>query len=363
MVSHLLESIPPAAVYLIVGLMIMVESLGVPVPGEIALVTAAVLATQHKVAVAPEWIAISASAGAIAGDSIGFYIGHRVGKPLFGWLGRKFPRHFSPAHVAVAERFFNRYGAWAVFFGRFIALLRIFSGPLAGSLHMPYGRFLLANACGGIIWASGLTYTIWFLGQAAEKWLSRVSWIGLVVALLIGVVVTLLIRRRTGKLVEQHEAGASASGDAAPPAREEVVPATDEVIPVAAREPGAPEEAEPAGCPREASFSSAEEEASSPGARPRAADEQAEPPAANGDAWLPAGNSRQRTESDHPQGGLFRRDTGASTGSTEHRTAQGRINGTLIRLGPGSAQRFRGHMRRTGPQAVGPAAGSPAITS
>src|SRR5947209_13342895 len=294
--------------------MIMVESLGVPVPGEIALVTAAVLATQHKVAVAPEWIAVSGSAGAIAGDSIGFYIGHRFGKPLFERLGRKFPRHFGPAHVAVAERFFKRYGAWAVFFGRFIALLRIFSGPLAGSLHMPYGRFLLANACGGIIWASGLTYTIWYLGQAAEKWLSRVSWIGLAGALLAGVVVTLLIRRRTAKLVEQHEAGASASGDAAPPAR-------DEVVPVSAREPGAPEEAEPAGCPREASFSSAEEEASSPGARPRAADEQAEPPAANGDAWLPAGNSRQRTESDHPQGGLFRRDTGASTGSMEHRTA------------------------------------------
>jgi membrane protein DedA with SNARE-associated domain len=225
LVSHLLESIPPEAVYLIVGLMIMVESLGIPVPGEIALVTAAVLATQHKLAVAPEWIAVSGSAGAIVGDSIGFYIGHRVGKPLFEWLGRKFPRHFGPSHVAVAERFFARHGAWAVFFGRFIALLRIFSGPLAGSLHMPYGRFLLANASGGIIWASGLTYIIWFLGQAAEKWLSRVSWIGLVVALLVGVVVTLLIRRRTTRLVEQHETAAPAGeADAPAPAGEEQAP-------------------------------------------------------------------------------------------------------------------------------------------
>jgi membrane protein DedA with SNARE-associated domain len=225
LVSHLLESIPPEAVYLIVGLMIMVESLGIPVPGEVALVTAAVLATQHKVAVAPEWIAISGSAGAIVGDSIGFYIGHRVGKPLFGWLGRKFPRHFGPSHVAVAERFFTRHGAWAVFFGRFIALLRIFSGPLAGSLHMPYGRFLLANACGGIIWASGLTYIIWYLGQAAEKWLSRASWIGLVVALLVGVAVTLLIRRRTTKLVEQHEAASAADSAADSAAGEAEAPA------------------------------------------------------------------------------------------------------------------------------------------
>ena len=108
MVSHLLQSIPPEAVYLIVGVMIMVESLGIPVPGEIALVTAAVLASQHKAGLEPAWIAVAASAGAIAGDSIGFYIGHRVGKPLFGWLGGKFPRHFGPSHVVVAERFFTR---------------------------------------------------------------------------------------------------------------------------------------------------------------------------------------------------------------------------------------------------------------
>ena len=138
MVSHLLQSIPPEAVYLIVGLMIMVESLGIPVPGEIALVTAAVLATQHKMALSPAWIAVCASAGAIVGDSIGFPIGRRFGEPLFGRLGRRFPRHFGPGHVALAERVFTRYGVWAVFFGRFIALLRIFAGPLAGSLRMPY---------------------------------------------------------------------------------------------------------------------------------------------------------------------------------------------------------------------------------
>ena len=184
----------------------MVESLGIPVPGEIALVTAAVLATQHKMAVSPAWIAASASAGAIAGDSIGFYIGHRFGKPLFGWLGRKFPRHFGPGHVALAERVFTRHGAWAVFFGRFIALLRIFAGPLAGSLRMPYARFLVANACGGIIWATGLTYLIWFLGVAAEKWLSRVSWLGLVAAVLVGLAITLLIRRKTRTLTREAEA-------------------------------------------------------------------------------------------------------------------------------------------------------------
>jgi membrane protein DedA with SNARE-associated domain len=200
LVGHLLQSIPPLAVYLIVGLMIMAESLGVPVPGEIALVTAAVLAAQHKVAVSPGWIAACASAGAIAGDSVGFGIGHRFGRPLFDWLGRKFPAHFGPDRVAVAERIFVSHGAWAVFFGRFVALLRIFAGPLAGSLRMPYARFLAANASGGIIWATGITYLIWFLGVAAERWLSRLSWLALLAAVLAGLVITLVIRRKTRSL-------------------------------------------------------------------------------------------------------------------------------------------------------------------
>ena len=205
MVGHLLESIPPLAVYLIVGLMIMAESLGIPVPGEIALVTAAVLAAQHKLAVSPAWIAVCASSGAIAGDSFGFLIGRRFGRPLFDWLGRKFPAHFGPERVAFAERIFVAHGAWAVFFGRFIALLRIFAGPLAGSLRMPYDRFLAANASGGIIWATGITYLIWFLGIAAERWLSRLSWIALIAAVAVGLVITLVIRRKTGALARQAQ--------------------------------------------------------------------------------------------------------------------------------------------------------------
>ena len=152
MAGHLLQSIPPLVVYMIVSLTIMVESLGIPVPGEIALVTAAVLAAQHKMALSPAWIAACGSAGAIIGDSIGFGVGRRVGRPLFDRLGRRFPRHFGPGHIAVAERVFTRHGAWAVFFGRFIALLRILAGPLAGALRVPYRRFLAANAAGGIVW-------------------------------------------------------------------------------------------------------------------------------------------------------------------------------------------------------------------
>jgi membrane protein DedA with SNARE-associated domain len=215
-VDEILNSIPPLSVYLIVGAVIGTESLGIPLPGEIVLVSAALLASQHET-LNPLWIGICASAGAIVGDSIGYLIGRKGGPRLFAWAGRKFPKHFGPPHIASAERLFQRRGVWAVFFGRFIALLRILAGPLAGSLHMPYGKFLAANALGGICWAGGTTAAVYYLGIVAEEWLSRFSWIGLVAAVAAGLVVTLVVRRRMGAH-EPHEEDSEAgdpAGDSA----------------------------------------------------------------------------------------------------------------------------------------------------
>ena len=157
-VEALLHSIPPLAVYLVVGGVVGVESLcGVPLPGEIILVSAALMSSHHDLAVNPIGVGVAAVIGAVIGDSIGYTIGRRFGMPLFDRLGRRFPKHFGPGHVALAERLFNRWGVRAVFFGRFIALLRIFAGPLAGALKMPYARFLAANVSGGICWAGGTT--------------------------------------------------------------------------------------------------------------------------------------------------------------------------------------------------------------
>ena len=86
----------------------------------------------------------------------------------------------------LAEKLFNRWGVRAVFFGRFIALLRIFAGPLAGALKMPYPRFLAANVSGGICWAGGTTALVYFAGMAAERWMERFSWIALVIAVVVG---------------------------------------------------------------------------------------------------------------------------------------------------------------------------------
>jgi membrane protein DedA with SNARE-associated domain len=100
-----------------------------------------------------------------------------------------------------------------VFFGRFIALLRIFAGPLAGALRMRYAKFLVANATGGIVWAGGTTAVVYYLGIMAERWLQRFSWVGLIVALLCGMGATLFVKRRATRRTEAH---GNASGPAAP---------------------------------------------------------------------------------------------------------------------------------------------------
>lgn len=205
-IQEWLETIPAISVYLLVGLVIGLESLGIPLPGEIILVSAALLASQQG-HIDPVVLGLCAIAGAIIGDSIGYAIGRRGGKPLLERLGRRFPKHFGPQHVALAERSFDRWGMWAVFFGRFVALLRIFAGPLAGVLRMPYWRFLIANVLGGVLWAGGTTAVIYTVGIVAEPWLKRFSWLALVVALLVGLTVTLVIRSRMKKAAAAvHEA-------------------------------------------------------------------------------------------------------------------------------------------------------------
>ncbi|WP_432977863.1 DedA family protein [Dactylosporangium sp. CA-233914] len=187
-------TLSPIWVYVLVGTVIGIESMGVPLPGEITLVTASLLSVTTSVN--PWLVAGAASAGAIAGDSVGYLIGRRGGRALLERVGRRFPKHFGPEHLAKAERAFQRWGVWAVFFGRFIALLRILAGPLAGALRVPYAKFLAANALGGIVWSFGTVFAIYSLGQVAEKWLKDFSWVALAAAVVAGAVTTLYLRRK-----------------------------------------------------------------------------------------------------------------------------------------------------------------------
>jgi membrane protein DedA with SNARE-associated domain len=199
-------TLSPIWVYLLVGGVIGIESMGVPLPGEIALVTASLLSVTTSVS--PFVVASAAATGAIVGDSIGYAIGRRGGRALLERFGRRFPKHFGPEHLAKAERAFQRWGVWAVFIGRFIALLRILAGPLAGALRVPYGKFLLANALGGITWAFGTVFAIYSLGRVAEKWLKDFSWVALALAVVAGLGTTLYLRRRAAAEARDHKAEA-----------------------------------------------------------------------------------------------------------------------------------------------------------
>jgi membrane protein DedA with SNARE-associated domain len=205
-VDALLQSIPPLTVYLVVGTVVGAESLGIPLPGEIVLVSAALLSSKHELAVNPIGVGTAGVIGAVIGDSIGYAVGRRLGLPLFDRLGRRFPHHFGPGHVLFAERLFDRWGTRAVFFGRFIALLRIMAGPLAGALKMRYARFLMSNVSGAICWAGGTTALIYYAGMAAENWLARFSWVALIVAVVCGAIVATLLRERTSRAIGELEA-------------------------------------------------------------------------------------------------------------------------------------------------------------
>jgi len=99
---------------------------------------------------------------------------------------------------------------WAVFIGRFVALLRIFAGPLAGVLKMPYPRFLTANALGGVAWAGGITAIMYYVGQAAEPWLSRFGYLALGAVAVFGLLMLLYVRRRAATVQARIEAEGSA---------------------------------------------------------------------------------------------------------------------------------------------------------
>jgi len=205
-VNALLITLSPGVVYALVAVVIGLESIGIPLPGEVILVAAALLASGHALAISPVWVAIAASAGAIIGDSIGYLAGRQWGDRIFTMLGHRFPRQAGPDQLAYAKHVFTRFGAWAVFFGRFVALLRIFAGPLAGALRMRYPRFVAANALGGLIWACGTTTVIYGLGARAGTWLNGSSWVALALAFAVGIAIFTGLRQRLEHALARHGA-------------------------------------------------------------------------------------------------------------------------------------------------------------
>jgi membrane protein DedA with SNARE-associated domain len=148
--------------YWMVALIVGLESVGLPLPGETILVLAAIYAaTEPSFNV---WVLVAVAAfGAIAGDNIGYWLGKRYGYALLLRYGERIGMF--EARIKLGQYLFLKYGARVVFLGRFVALLRILAAFLAGLNRMPWRAFLIANASGGVIWAAVFGFGGYFFGK------------------------------------------------------------------------------------------------------------------------------------------------------------------------------------------------------
>jgi membrane protein DedA with SNARE-associated domain len=147
--------------YIAVALLVTVEGLGIPLPGETAVVTAAAFAAGG--ALSPIGVAIAATLGTILGGSGGYWIGRWRGRVLLERYGHWV--RLDAGRVAHAESYFTRHGLKTVFFARFVALLRILGSVLAGIAHLPFGAFSVVNLAGGALWAATFTLLGYLFGE------------------------------------------------------------------------------------------------------------------------------------------------------------------------------------------------------
>ncbi len=170
------------------------ESMGIPSPGETALVLAAVLASQHKLQI---WLVLVIGiASAILGDNIGYLLGRRLGRGVLTGRG-PFRSHRQRA-VAAGERFFERHGNKAVFLGRWVALVRVAAAWLAGINHMPFRHFFFWNALGAVTWGTTFGLAGYFGGSAAAHFITQfgLAAAGVVVVVVVGVWLVRRLRER-----------------------------------------------------------------------------------------------------------------------------------------------------------------------
>jgi len=192
--------------YAAVALFIMIESSGIPFPGETMLLMASFYAAVSHQLQIPLVIACAAF-GAIIGDNIGYLIGRTGGRAFVLRYGKYV--FIKPEHLALAEAYFARHGNKTVFFGRFIALLRAWAAFLAGLNHMHWRTFLFYNAAGGILWATIYGTLGYIAGRffhdnfsQVERLATTLGWLGTVLIVIAVLTAFFVIRARRHKLAQ-----------------------------------------------------------------------------------------------------------------------------------------------------------------
>src|ERR1700737_2686820 len=190
--SRNLDSLLATYGYLAVFIFVGVESIGIPVPGETMLVTAAIYAgTTGRLSIVG--VIIASSAGAIVGDNIGYVIGRTGGYRLLKRYGRYI--RLDQNRLRLGQYLFHKHGSKAGVFGRFVSVLRIFAAFLAGVNHMHWRRFLIFNAAGGIIWAKIHGVAAYLLGQQLLRLSGRVDLALAIVGVAVIIAVIVFLRR------------------------------------------------------------------------------------------------------------------------------------------------------------------------
>jgi len=183
--------------YLALFLIVMVESAGIPLPGETALVTASIYAgTTHELSIA--LVIMAAAMGAIIGDNLGYWVGRKFGLPLL-------VRLFQEKSLKLGQYLFLRYGGAIVFFGRFVAVLRAFAAVLAGANRYPWTKFFFFNAIGGIAWASLFGLAAYVFGQEAHRVARPVGIVALIIAVVAISVASIFFKRHQERLIAEAE--------------------------------------------------------------------------------------------------------------------------------------------------------------
>jgi membrane protein DedA with SNARE-associated domain len=205
--------------YWVVAAIVAVESMGVPAPGETALVTAAVYAgTTHRLSIV--WVIIAAASGAIVGDNIGYMAGRRFGYRLLLRYGPLLK--LTEPRIKLGQFLFARHGGKVVFFGRFVAVLRALAALLAGINCMPWRRFLFFNGAGGVAWAVAFGSAGYLFGEQLERVKGPVAGAGLGLAIVAAVAFAWFVRR--------HEAALEAEAERALPGKLSLGPPRDRYL-------------------------------------------------------------------------------------------------------------------------------------
>jgi undecaprenyl-diphosphatase len=198
--GHILDGIlrlPAALALTLVFLLPALEAsafVGVIIPGEIGVILGGVLANQHKLPLLA--VGLAGVAGAVIGDSIGYWVGLRYGEALLSKIPN---RVLKPEHITAAEDSIRRFGGKSVFIGRFTAALRALIPGLAGMSRLPYPRFLAWNALGGLLWAVGFTVLGYLAGSQYARIEHYANYLGLALLVLIAVALIVRHRRRSRK--------------------------------------------------------------------------------------------------------------------------------------------------------------------